>query len=335
MEIFDMASKYFSIKLLIGVLVCALLAFGGWFYYQSHLEPAMPDYVVSGNGRIEAVEYDIATKYAGRLEAVSVNEGDMVAAGQRLATMNTDAIEAQLREAQAAWREAQSSRDYVQAMVEVRKSELIYAQREQERAAKLASSGHISQEKLDQANTKYVTAKAMLKAVNIQVTQAESGIEATQAAIARLQVTLDESYLTTPIQGRVLYKLAQPGEVLGSGGNVFTVLDLTDVSMSIFVPTEQAGKIQVGSDARIILDAIPQYVIPAKVSFVAARTQFTPKAVETRSERDKLMFRVKVTIDPALLKAHLNAVKTGVPGSAYVLLDQQQDWPENLDVKLP
>jgi HlyD family secretion protein len=148
-------------------------------------------------------------------------------------------------------------------------------------------------------------------------------------------VTLDESYLTTPIQGRVLYKLAQPGEVLGSGGNVFTVLDLTDVSMSIFVPTEQAGKIQVGSDARIILDAIPQYVIPAKVSFVAARTQFTPKAVETRSERDKLMFRVKVTIDPALLKAHLNEVKTGVPGSAYVLLDQQQDWPENLDVKLP
>lgn len=330
-----MASKHFSIKLLIGVLVCALLALGGWFYYQSHLESAMPDYVASGNGRIEAVEYDIATKYAGRLETVSVNEGDMVAAGQRLATMNTDAIEAQLREAQAAWREAQSSRDYVQAMVEVRKSELIYAQREQERAAKLASSGHISQEKLDQANTKYVTAKAMLKAVNIQVTQAESGIEATQAAIARLQVTLDESYLTTPIQGRVLYKLAQPGEVLGSGGNVFTVLDLTDVSMSIFVPTEQAGKIQVGSDARIILDAIPQYVIPAKVSFVAARTQFTPKAVETRSERDKLMFRVKVTIDPALLKAHLNAVKTGVPGSAYVLLDQQQDWPENLAVKLP
>ncbi|WP_417436843.1 HlyD family secretion protein, partial [Idiomarina abyssalis] len=225
-----MASKHFSIKLLIGVLVCALLALGGWFYYQSHLESAMPDYVASGNGRIEAVEYDIATKYAGRLETVSVNEGDMVAAGQRLATMNTDAIEAQLREAQAAWREAQSSRDYVQAMVEVRKSELIYAQREQERAAKLASSGHISQEKLDQANTKYVTAKAMLKAVNIQVTQAESGIEATQAAIARLQVTLDESYLTTPIQGRVLYKLAQPGEVLGSGGNVFTVLDLTDVS---------------------------------------------------------------------------------------------------------
>lgn len=330
-----MASKHFSIKLLIGLVVCALLALGGWFYYQSHLEPAMPDYVASGNGRIEAVEYDIATKYAGRLETVLVDEGDMVDADQRLATMNTDSIKAQLREAQAAWREAQSSRDYVQAMVEVRKSELIYAQREQERAAKLASSGHISQEKLDQANTQYVTAKAMLKAVNIQVTQAESGIEATQAAIARLQVTLDETNLTTPIQGRVLYKLAQPGEVLGSGGNVFTVLDLTDVYMSIFVPTEQAGKIQVGSDARIILDAIPDYVIPATVSFVAARTQFTPKAVETRSERDKLMFRVKVKIDPSLLKAHLKSVKTGVPGSAYVLLDQQQDWPENLAVKLP
>lgn len=331
-----MASTRFPVKLFVIAALCAAVAVaGGWIYYQRHLEPELPTSIASGNGRIEAVEYDIATKYPGRVEKVLVNEGDMVEQDQVLAKMNTDSINAQLREAQASLREAQSNRDYVLAMVAVRKSELTYAQREQERSATLAKSGHISQEKLDQANTKYVTAAAMLKAVNIQVTQAESGIEAAEAAINQLQVTLKETNLTTPIKGRVLYKLAQPGEVLGSGGNVLTVLDLTDVSMSIFVPTDQAGKIQVGSDARIVLDAIPQYVIPATVSFVAARAQFTPKAVETRSEREKLMFRVKVKIDPKLLKEYINSVKTGVPGDAYILLDQKQGWPKNLQVKLP
>lgn len=330
-----MASIRVLIKISVITTLCAAVAVGGWMYYQDNLEPKLPEFIAMGNGRVEAVEYDIATKYAGRLEKVLVDEGDMVKPNQQLADMNTDSIEAQLLEANAGLREAQSSRDYVLAMVEVRKSELTYAKSEQRRASTLAKSGHISQEKLDQANTKYVTAKAMLKAVHIQVTQAESGIEAAQAAIARLQVTLDESHLITPIKGRVLYKLAQEGEVLASGGNVLTILDLTDVSMSIFVPTNQAGKIQVGSEARIILDALPDYVIPATVSFVAARTQFTPKAVETQSEREKLMFRVKVKIDPQLLQKHIESVKTGVPGTAYVLLSTKQEWPQNLQVKLP
>ncbi|SIS82394.1 HlyD family secretion protein [Neptunomonas antarctica] len=330
-----MASLRFSMKLFAIVVLCSLVVTGAWIYYQRHLEPVMPDFIASGNGRIEAVEYDIATKYPGRLEKVLVNEGDMVEQDQLLAKMNTDSIKAQLREAQAGLREAKDGRDYALAMVTVRQSELVYAQREQTRAAKLASSGHVSQEKLDQSNTQYVTAAAILKAAHIQVTRAQSGIEAAEAAVARLQAELDETNLSTPIKGRVLYKLAQVGEVLGSGGNVFTILDLTDVSMSVFVPTEQAGKIQVGSEARIILDAIPQYVIPATISFVAARTQFTPKAVETRSEREKLMFRVKVTIDPKLLREHIEAVKTGVPGEAYILLDQKQSWPESLLVNLP
>ncbi len=122
---------------------------------------------------------------------------------------------------------------------------------------------------------------------------------------------------------------------MGAGGKVMSVLDLTDVYMTIFVPTAQAGKIFIGADARIILDAVPQYVIPAKVSFVAPRTQFTPKAVETRTEREKLMFRVKVKIDSTLLKEHIEAVKTGVPGEAFILLDKDKPWPENLAVKLP
>jgi HlyD family secretion protein len=115
---------------------------------------------------------------------------------------------------------------------------------------------------------------------------------------------------------------------------VVTVLELSDVYMTVFLPTEEAGRALIGSEGRIVLDAAPHLVIPAAVSFVAPRAQFTPKEVETRAEREKLMFRVKVRIDPDLLARHSDKVKTGLPGIAYVRLDPRAEWPEHLRVKL-
>jgi HlyD family secretion protein len=123
--------------------------------------------------------------------------------------------------------------------------------------------------------------------------------------------------------------------VLGSGGKVLNLLDLSDVYMTFFLPETAAGRVALGSDVRIILDAAPQWVIPAKVSFVASAAQFTPKTVETASERQKLMFRVKAQIPTELLLKHLKQVKTGVPGVAWVKLDPGKDWPAQLEVRLP
>ena len=122
--------------------------------------------------------------------------------------------------------------------------------------------------------------------------------------------------------------------MLPAGGKALTLLDLSDVYMTIFLPTEQAGKINIGSDARILLDALPGVVIPATVSFVAPQAQFTPKEVETQTEREKLMFRVKVKIAPELLKKHVEKVKTGLPGVAYVRMDPNVQWPERLSAGL-
>ncbi|MFT5138016.1 MAG: HlyD family secretion protein [Arenicella sp.] len=160
-------------------------------------------------------------------------------------------------------------------------------------------------------------------------------MEAAQARIQRLQSNIADSTLKAPINGRVLYRLAEPGEVLGSGGKVLSLLDLTDVYMSIYLPTSEAGKVGIGSEARIVLDAIPQYTLPATVTFVSAQAQFTPKAVETREQRDKLMFRVKVKLDSQLLKDHIKYVKTGLPGLAYILLAPEKEWPALLQVRVP
>ena len=131
------------------------------------------------------------------------------------------------------------------------------------------------------------------------------------------------------------YRVAQPGEVLAGGGKVLNLVDLGDVYMTFFVPEAAAGKLALGSEVHLILDAAPQYVIPAKVSFVASTAQFTPKTVETASERQKLMFRVKAQIGRELLQKNLTQIKTGLPGIAWLKIDGNAQWPAELAVKVP
>src|SRR5690606_34572951 len=183
------------------------------------------------------------------------------------------------------------------------------------------------------AEAQMAAVQAGIQAAKSQVAQADASILAAEAVIASLESELKEGDLIAPRAGRVQYRVAQPGEVVGNGGKVLSLVDVGDVYMTIFLPEAQAGRVALGAQARVIIDAVPQYVIPAEVSYVSSVAQFTPKMVETQDERQKLTFRVKVRIDPALLEKHMEQVKTGVPGVAYIRLDANREWPEHLQVK--
>ncbi|MDO9041170.1 MAG: HlyD family efflux transporter periplasmic adaptor subunit [Desulfocapsaceae bacterium] len=351
-------SKLFFI---IGMLIVAAgIAFWFWQYLQPK---GLGDSFSSGNGRIEAVEIDIAAKTAGRVKAILVMEGDFVTAGQVVATMDTEVLDAQRREAEAHLRKAQSGVETVQSQVKQRQSEkaadlALMAQRQAEsdaiqkrllRSKSLARSGIISIQELDDAQAQALSAQAAVQAAQAQIAAAEaaittaksqetealSDIEASQATIERIQADIDDSALKASRDGRVQYRIAQPGEVVAGGGKILNLLDLSDVYMTFFLPTAAAGRVAIGSEVHLVLDAAPEYVIPATVSFVADVAQFTPKTVETASERQKLMFRVKAQIAPELLKQHIHTVKTGLPGMAYVRLDPQIEWPAALRARLP
>ena len=316
------------------LVIIAASAAGAYTWWQEQ-KNALPDSIATGNGRIEAEDVHVATKYPGRVADVLVDEGDMVAAGQILARMDTAELEASLAKAKADIARANQAVAEARAEIARRNSELKFDQQELNRARFLVQKGHVSQEHLDQRVSERDTSQAVLEAAQARETSAQRSVEAAAAEARRIQAQIDDSILKAPRDGRVQYRLAEPGEVLAAGGKVVTLLDLSDVFMTIFLPTAQVGRISVGSDARIVLDAVPEYVIPAKVSFVAANAQFTPREVETKSEREKLMFRVKVQIDPALLRAYVDQVKTGLPGEAFVLLTPDADWPEQLNVRLP
>jgi HlyD family secretion protein len=185
------------------------------------------------------------------------------------------------------------------------------------------------------ARAQVAAAEAAIVTARAQIAGAESAIEAARASVQRIQADITDSTLKAPRDGRVQYRVAQPGEVLSAGGRVLNLVDLSDVYMTFFLPTVQAGRVALGAEVRLVLDAVPQYVIPARVSFVADVAQFTPKTVETASEREKLMFRLRAHIPPELLRAHITQVKTGLPGVAYVRLDPAVEWPDKLAVRVP
>jgi len=321
------------------------------------------DGIISGNGRIEAVEIDVAAKTAGRVKEILVGEGDFVTRGQVVAALDTDVLEAQLRQAQAQLLQAHSTVATARSQLEQRRSDkaaaqAAVAQREVElKAAKqrlsrsiaLAEDGFIAPQAVDDERAHVDSAQAAVDAARAQVAAADAGIAtarsqvtgaqssevAARANIERIQADIDDTTLRAPRDGRVQYRVAEPGEVVAAGGRVLNMIDLSDVYMTFFLPTAAAGRIALGAEVRLVMDAAPQYVVPAQVSFVASEAQFTPKTVETASEREKLMFRVRAQIPPELLRKHIRQVKTGLPGMAYVRLDASVDWPDRLQVKLP
>lgn len=316
-------------------IVAAVLLIVGGYAWQQLQAPELPPGIALGNGRIEATEVDITAKFGGRLAAVLVKEGDPVALDQALAQIDTKELDAQLRRAEAEVRRARQERSVAVAVIAQRRSELSLARKDLARAEGLYENDSISLEQLQRDETAVETAKATLAAAQAQLANAEAAIEAAIANTELLQAQIEDSILKAPIGGRVLYRLAEPGEVLPGGGKVLTVLDPSDVYMTIFLPTHQAAQLAVGAEARLVLDGLPALVIPAKVSFVAPQAQFTPKEVETRTEREKLMFRVKVQLAAEFLSSHPALSKSGVPGVAYVRLTPEAQWPQTLQLAPP
>ena len=343
---------------LVGVAV--VIAAVAWWALRP---PGLPDGFASSNGRIEATEVDIATKTAGRIDNILVKEGQFVRQGEVLAQMDTRVLNEQRLEAAAQIKEAQSAVAAARALLDQRQSEMrasesVVKQRQAEldstakrhaRSSTLSQRGAVSAQQLDDdraaaesgraalesARAQVSAAKAAIEAARTSIIQAQTRVEAAQATERRIMADIDDSTLKAPRDGRIQYRVAEPGEVLAAGGRVLNMVDLADVYMTFFLPTEQAGLLAIGSEVHIVLDAAPDLVIPANISFVASVAQFTPKTVETSDERLKLMFRVKARIPPELLEEHLEYVKTGLPGMAYVRLDNKLPWPAELAVRLP
>ena len=234
----------------------------------------MPAGIVKAEGRIEATQVDVSSKYAGEVVDIAVQEGDKVAVDQVIARLRSPELEAQLQAAQSDLRSAKEAR-------------------------------------------------------------AQDAIKAAEAKVEQIKSMIGELTLVSPREGKVQYQLAHAGDSVAAGAPIVTLIDLADVYMTVFLRAADAGKLAMGDEARIILDAAPDYVVPATVGFVASEAQSAPKAVETKDDLAKLMLRVDLKIDPKVVETYYGKVETGLRGAGFVRTRPEAKWPADLQVKLP
>ena len=348
-------------KVLLAVLLAAA-AGGGWWLYQQQESTALPDFVFHSNGRLELNRLDVASLYPGWVERVLVAEGDAVKANEVLVELSSAQSSGQLAAAQAATLRAaelvQRARAGVtQAQQAIARADAeIAAYRQQQKVAKLELDNAkqmrredlVSASELAKRQADFERATASVKVAQAARAEAQAAVAQGQAAVAEAEAGVKQAQaqadtaasadadmaIRSPLTARVEYRLVEPGTVIGAGSRVISLLDPADVSMNVFLPNATVGGLRVGDEARLVLDGIDA-VFPAQVSFIASEAQFTPKAVETADEREKLVFRVKLKVPAEVAQRYDRLLKGGMTGDGYVRRDSSQAWPLALEVRLP
>ena len=309
-----------------GLAVVAAAA-AGLYWWQVQRAHALPAYIVKTNGRLEFARIDIAVKNPGRIVELSVQEGERVTAGRVLARQDDAELKAQLTGARAQRAEALGAIARAQAELKAHQSSEALAKLEETQTNTLYQKKLVSDVELQRRQLTRSSETAAVAAAAAALAQAKTSLEEADADISRLEVQLGETVIKTPVAGRIEYKVIENGAVLPPGGRVATLLDPTDVYMTVFLGSNVAGKLRVGDEARIVLDGLEGQPIPARLSFISPEAQFTPKFVETASERDKLVYRIKLQIPAAVAAQYEGQLKAGATGNGYVRLQSNGLWP--------
>jgi HlyD family secretion protein len=287
--------KRFGIIIL--VIILALVLF---FLLSSKEEKNKGE--ISASGTIEITEVEVSSKLAGRIEKLLVDEGDSVLKDQVLIELETKELLAQLKQAQAAYQVSLSQLAQAKSNSENLKTNL-------ERTRQLFKAGSSTQQQLDDQETKYQMAKD-------QLSSATHLTEQNKATIELIQVYIDNSVIRSPINGLVLSKNTEIGEVVSPGSSLLTLGDLSHPWVRIYVKETDLGKVKLGQKAQVKIDTYPDKVFEGKVTYISSQAEFTPKNIQTKEERVKLVFGIKVSLDNPL-----QILKPGMPADVILSKD--------------
>jgi HlyD family secretion protein len=291
------------------------------------------DTTIVASGHVEATEVTVSSKVPGRLERLAVDEGAVVRAGQEIASLETtdtglalDAARAEraLADAQLRLLVAGSRVEDVreaQAQVTRAEADLAGAQQDLDRMEGLLGAGSGTAKSRDDARTRRDVARASLDAARERLTRLRAGsrkeeleaararLAATDARIAQLEQQLKDAVITSPVGGVVSEKLAEAGELLARGTGIVVVTDLPNAWLNAYVAETDLERLRLGQEALVVTDGGQSR--RGRLCFVASRAEFTPKNVQTRDERVKLVYRIKVALENAD-----GLFKPGMPSTA-------------------
>jgi HlyD family secretion protein len=237
---------------------------------------------LKGSGIIEVNEVNIASKIPGRIKEIRVKEGYNVSCGDTLIIIEHKELLIQKNEANAGLLNAEQSLKEIM----INKKELL---KNLNRIRNLHKTGDVSDKELEAIETQY-------ELLLIQEERAKSLIEQARARIELINTQLENAFITSPIDGVVLSKYYEPGELVNSGSPILKIGDLKTAWLKIYIMEKDLGRVHLGSKAEVFVDAYPSSVFNGEITWISSEAEFTPKNVQTREERANLVFAVKITI---------------------------------------
>lgn len=292
---------------------------------------------IGASGTIEATEVNVASKVSGQVKTLFVDEGSSVSQGDTLALIEHETLDLQLQQAEAGFELADAqlrlllngarSEDIQQAEQGLKQAEanLRNAEEDVKRIRELFNTGSATLKQRDDAETRYTVALAQYSSAEqalkkLQQWARPEEIRAAKARLAQakssvdlLKKTIADCYITAPISGIVTHKPVEEGELAGQGTTVVTISKLDKVNLMIYVTEIELGKVKLGKKAEVRIDTYPERIFDGKVIYISPAAEFTPKNVQTKEDRVKLVFGVKIEIDNPD-----QVLKPGMPADAVV-----------------
>ena len=313
--------------LLLGLAIAVGAAgYGFW----DHFEATAPIGVISGAGRIEASEFDIATKVPGRVSDLLVDEGVVVTADQVLAHIDTTDLEALLERDETRLHDLQKAIEKALPQMTRTRARLENEKQHFEQTSGLPRKGRSTSKSLDQQRRAMNRAGADLIVTKAKFDETEAKLDAAKRVVERDRIDIADGAILAPRAGRILHRIVNIGDPLPLGAKVFTMFDTASLHMDVYLAAAEAAKLEVGMGASIVLDTTPKLSIPATVSSLGIEARMTPPQIANKGPGDTPLVRVRLHVDDARLEADTASVRTGSPGVAYIRLDPKAAWPPPL-----
>lgn len=294
---------------------------------------------IEASGTIEATDVIVSSKTQGEILELRTDEGSEVKAGDTLLVIDHEVLEIQLKQAVAGkdfaqaqytlLRQGARKEDINSAQEQLKQAEvnLNQAETDRKRMEQLFNSKSITKKQYEDADSRYEITRAQYSAAeenfnklkNLarpeELKQMQANLNKSEAAIDLLKKNIRDSYVISPINGIVVKKFVEKGETVNPSASLFKVSDLKEVKLVIYVSEEELGKVKLGNDVQITVDSYKDKIFKGKVSYISPEAEFTPKNIQTKDERTKLVFAVKINIPNPDFE-----LKAGMPADAAIQL---------------
>jgi len=306
---------------LVSILVLIAIAAVSYGIFRATRPPAVPAGLLYGNGHVEGTEVRVTSEVGGRVTEQALPEGEFVARGMPVVVLEAETTTDQLSAMQAELRAIRQSREAIDSQVAMWRHHLETATRQLGRISDLRKSNLASESDADQAENALREAQQQVETLGSQARVLDEQIAAAEARVRLAESNLEKHVVAAPIDGTVLVRTVETGEVIQPGQPLALVVDLTRLELKVYVPERDIGKVRLGNPAKVAVNAFPDRYFEGHVSRVDDYAQFTPRDIHVPEERTRMVYGVTLALDDSA-----GLLKPGMPADAWIKWDDSASW---------